>query len=95
VNAYYNPPSNEIVFPAGILQAPFFDANFPKAINFGAMGVVIGHELTHGFDDQGAEYDKDGNLRNWWPASVVDQFKTKTTCMADQYSQLRSRDAPE
>lgn len=66
VNAYYNPTTNEICFPAAILQAPFFDMNADDAMNYGAIGVVIGHEMTHGFDDQGRQYDKDGNLKDWW-----------------------------
>lgn len=86
VNAYYTPSKNEIVFPAGILQAPFYDKNFPKSLNFGAMGVVMGHELTHGFDDQGREYDKNGNLRPWWNPAVIQRFEERTKCMIDQYS---------
>ena len=66
VNAYYNPTMNEIVFPAAILQPPFFDANADDAVNYGAIGAVIGHEISHGFDDQGRQYDGDGNLRDWW-----------------------------
>ena len=66
VNAYYNPEMNEIVFPAAILQPPFFDANADDAVNYGAIGAVIGHEISHGFDDQGSQYDGKGNLRNWW-----------------------------
>ncbi|RUS83741.1 hypothetical protein EGW08_008492, partial [Elysia chlorotica] len=85
VNAYYTPSKNTIVFPAGILQAPFYDRNFPKSLNYGAMGVVMGHELTHGFDDQGREYDKNGNMKNWWGADAVERFKKKTQCMIDQY----------
>lgn len=86
VNAYYNPPNNEIVFPAGILQPPFFSAEWPKAFNYGAMGVVMGHEITHGFDDQGSQYDKDGNLNTWWSAEAVERFKAKTSCISEQYS---------
>lgn len=86
VNAYYTPTKNEIVFPAGILQAPFYDKNFPKSLNFGAMGVVMGHELTHGFDDQGREFDKDGNLRPWWNEEVIKRFQERAQCMVDQYS---------
>uniref|UniRef100_A0A8C2GWD2 endothelin-converting enzyme 1 n=1 Tax=Cyprinus carpio TaxID=7962 RepID=A0A8C2GWD2_CYPCA len=87
VNAYYMPTKNGIVFPAGILQAPFYAQNHPKALNFGGIGVVMGHELTHAFDDQGREYDKDGNLRPWWQNSSVDAFKNRTECMIDQYTQ--------
>ncbi|XP_073173323.1 endothelin-converting enzyme 1 isoform X4 [Lepidochelys kempii] len=86
VNAYYSPTKNEIVFPAGILQAPFYTRTSPKALNFGGIGVVVGHELTHAFDDQGREYDKDGNLRPWWKNSSVEAFKQQTECMVEQYS---------
>ncbi|XP_042195152.1 endothelin-converting enzyme 2 isoform X3 [Callorhinchus milii] len=86
VNAYYLPTKNEIVFPAGILQAPFYAKNSPKSLNFGGIGVVMGHELTHAFDDQGREYDKDGNLRPWWQNSSVENFKNRTECMVKQYS---------
>jgi putative endopeptidase len=85
VNAYYNPAMNEIVFPAGILQPPFFDANADDAVNYGGMGSVIGHEMTHGFDDQGAQYDAQGNLRNWWSASDLEKFKRGTGLVASQY----------
>uniref|UniRef100_A0A3B1IG29 endothelin-converting enzyme 1 n=1 Tax=Astyanax mexicanus TaxID=7994 RepID=A0A3B1IG29_ASTMX len=87
VNAYYMPTKNGIVFPAGILQAPFYARDHPKALNFGGIGVVMGHELTHAFDDQGREYDKTGNLRPWWQNSSVDAFKNRTECMVDQYTQ--------
>ncbi|XP_073779420.1 endothelin-converting enzyme 2b isoform X5 [Danio rerio] len=87
VNAYYMPTKNGIVFPAGILQAPFYAQDHPKALNFGGIGVVMGHELTHAFDDQGREYDKDGNLRSWWQNSSVEAFKNRTECMVDQYTQ--------
>uniref|UniRef100_A0A673FXG5 Endothelin-converting enzyme 1 n=1 Tax=Sinocyclocheilus rhinocerous TaxID=307959 RepID=A0A673FXG5_9TELE len=86
VNAYYNPTKNEMVLPAGILQAPFYNHAWPKAMNFGGIGVVMGHELTHAFDDQGREYDKDGNLRQWWQNSSVEAFKQQTQCMVEQYS---------
>ncbi|XP_054857015.1 endothelin-converting enzyme 1 isoform X2 [Eublepharis macularius] len=86
VNAYYSPTKNEIVFPVGILQAPFYTQSSPKALNFGGIGVVMGHELTHAFDDQGREYDKDGNLRSWWKNSSVEAFKQQTACMVAQYS---------
>ncbi|XP_044277182.1 endothelin-converting enzyme 1 isoform X2 [Varanus komodoensis] len=85
VNAYYSPTKNEIVFPAGILQAPFYTRSSPKALNFGGIGVVVGHELTHAFDDQGREYDKEGNLRPWWKNSSVEAFKQQTECMVEQY----------
>ncbi|XP_026880267.2 endothelin-converting enzyme 1 isoform X2 [Electrophorus electricus] len=86
VNAYYNPTKNEIVLPAGILQSPFYNHEWPKALNFGGIGVVMGHELTHAFDDQGRVYDKDGNLRSWWKNSSAEAFKQQTQCMVEQYS---------
>ncbi|XP_075426970.1 endothelin-converting enzyme 2 isoform X2 [Ascaphus truei] len=86
VNAYYLPNKNEIVFPAGILQAPFYAPRHPKALNFGGIGVVMGHELTHAFDDQGREYDEDGNLRPWWQNSSLEAFKNRTECMVGQYN---------
>ena len=86
VNAYYNPAFNEIVFPAGILQFPFFDKNADDAINYGAIGAVIGHEMTHGFDDQGSQYDKDGNLKDWWTAQDKAKFKVKVKVVIDQYN---------
>ncbi|XP_074654372.1 endothelin-converting enzyme homolog isoform X2 [Tubulanus polymorphus] len=86
INAYYTPTENKIVFPAGILQAPFYDKDYPRSLNYGGIGAVVGHELTHGFDDQGREYDKNGNLRNWWNAQVIGRFKKRTKCMIDQYS---------
>jgi len=90
VNAYYQPTKNQIVFPAGILQRPFYDKGYPRSLNYGAMGVVMGHELTHGFDDQGREYDKNGYLRPWWNESVVEEFKKQTECMTAQYSNYTS-----
>jgi len=86
VNAYYDPQLNHMVFPAGILQPPFYDAKSSVAVNLGAMGFVVGHELTHGFDDEGSQYDKNGNLANWWTPSVGATFKTKGECVVDQYS---------
>ena len=85
VNAYYNPQINEIVFPAGILQPPYFDANADDALNYGAMGSVIGHEMTHGFDDQGAKFDPTGNLANWWGDADLKAFKEKAQCVIDQF----------
>ena len=76
---------NEIVFPAGILQPPFFDPNADDAVNYGGMGAVIGHEMTHGFDDQGAQFDAQGNLRNWWSASDLEKFKRGTGLVASQF----------
>ena len=86
VNAYYNPSYNEIVFPAGILQFPFFDYNADDAVNYGAIGAVIGHEMTHGFDDQGRQYDKDGNLKDWWVAADATKFNEKAKKVADLYN---------
>lgn len=86
VTAYYSPPMNEIVFPAGILQYPYFDANADDAINYGGIGMVIGHELTHAFDDQGAQFDKDGNLKSWWAKEDYEKFRAKTQQVIDQYS---------
>jgi predicted metalloendopeptidase len=86
VNAYYNPQLNEIVFPAGILQSPFFDRDGDQAINLGAIGVVIGHELTHGFDDEGRKFDAKGNLSDWWTPEDAKKFEEKTACVVDQYS---------
>ncbi|HLJ87343.1 MAG TPA: M13 family metallopeptidase [Candidatus Angelobacter sp.] len=86
VNAYYRGDRNEIVFPAGILQPPFFDRTMDDAVNFGAIGLVIGHELTHGFDDQGRKYDPKGNLRDWWSKEDGAEFEKRATCVADEYS---------
>lgn len=86
INAYYNPTFNEIVFPAGILQFPFFDPNADDAINYGGIGMVIGHEMTHGFDDQGAQYDKDGNLKNWWSKEDSVKFVAKTKQVVNLYN---------
>ncbi|MDE6807061.1 MAG: M13 family metallopeptidase, partial [Prevotella sp.] len=89
VNAYYNPTTNEICFPAGILQVPFFDMTADDAFNYGAIGVVIGHEMTHGFDDQGRQYDKDGNMHDWWAASDGVLFKERTDKYADFFSAIK------
>ncbi|HWJ96259.1 MAG TPA: M13 family metallopeptidase, partial [Telluria sp.] len=86
VNAYYNPELNEIVFPASILQPPFFDANADDAVNYGAIGAVIGHEISHGFDDEGSQYDGDGNLRNWWTDADRKGFEAKTKMLVAQYN---------
>ena len=85
VNAYYSPPKNEIVFPAGILRFPFFDFDADDAINYGGIGAVIGHEMTHGFDDQGRQYDADGNLQDWWTKSDADEFKKRADEVVKQY----------
>ncbi|XP_036335141.1 neprilysin-3 isoform X3 [Rhagoletis pomonella] len=89
VNAYYTPTKNQIVFPAGILQSPFYDTNNPKSLNFGAMGVVMGHELTHAFDDQGREYDKFGNIHRWWDNKSIERFNEKTECIERQYGNYK------
>ena len=86
VNAYYNPSSNEICFPAGILQYPFFDMSADDAFNYGAIGVVIGHEMTHGFDDQGCQFDKDGNLNNWWTEADKAAFEARTKVMEEYFN---------
>lgn len=88
VNAYYNPTTNEICFPAGILQPPFFNAEADDACNYGAIGVVIGHEMTHGFDDQGSQFDKDGNLKNWWTDADKENFKKRTEVMRRFFDQV-------
>jgi putative endopeptidase len=86
VNAYYYPPQNNINFPAGILQAPFFDPKAPPAVNYGAVGWVMGHEMTHGFDDQGSQFDGHGNLKNWWAPEDAKRFRAATSCVSDQFS---------
>ena len=86
VNAYFNPPQNEIVFPAGILQPPFFDLTMDDAVNYGAIGVVIGHEITHGYDDEGRKYDADGNLNEWWTAEDAEAFEERAQKVVDQYN---------
>ncbi|XP_052133454.1 endothelin-converting enzyme homolog [Frankliniella occidentalis] len=86
VNAFYTPTKNQIAIPYGILQPPFYDTRTQNALNYGAMGVIMGHELTHAFDDQGREYDATGNLHNWWNNQTIDRFKNRTTCLVNQYS---------
>lgn len=88
VNAYYSPNSNEIVFPAAILQPPFFFLNGDDAINYGGIGGVIGHEMTHGFDDQGKQYDKEGNLNNWWTDEDTKRFEAKAQVLIDQFNKF-------
>lgn len=88
VNAYYNPTTNEICFPAGILQYPFFDMNADDAFNYGAIGVVIGHEMTHGFDDQGRQFDKEGNFSNWWTEKDAADFTARTQVMVDFFDKI-------
>lgn len=93
VTAYYRASLNEIVFPAGILQFPYFDVNADDAINYGGIGMVIGHELTHAFDDRGSQYDKDGNVKNWWTKDDLEKFKAKTQQMIDRYSTFEILDS--
>lgn len=93
VTAYNNPPLNEIVFPAGILQPPYFDVNADDALNYGGIGMVIGHEITHSFDDQGAQYDKYGNVTNWWTKTDYDKFKARTQQVIDQYNKFTVLDS--
>ncbi len=92
VNAYYSSSFNDINFPAGILQPPFFDKNMDDAVNFGGIGLVIGHELTHGFDDQGRKFDPQGNLRDWWTEQDGKEFEKRASCIADEYSSFVSVD---
>jgi len=86
INATYDPTQNNVTFPAGILQPPFYDNGADDAMNFGAIGAVIGHELTHGFDDEGSQFDAAGNLRDWWTADDKKQFEQRTGCIRDQYA---------
>ena len=88
-NAYYNPQMNEIVFPAGILQPPAFSMKYSDAVNYGAIGVVIGHEISHGFDDEGAQFDASGALKNWWTKEDLEKFQTKTACVVKQFDGYR------
>ncbi len=92
VNAYYHPLLNEMAFPAGILQPPFFDATRPSAMNFGGIGMVMGHELTHGFDDEGSQFDPEGKVRDWWAAEARTRFEERTGCVADFYSKYEVAD---
>jgi len=93
VNAYYNPSKNEIVFPAGILQPPFFDPDADDAVNYGGMGAVIGHEMTHGFDDQGRQFDAEGNLRDWWTEADAANYKTRAALVSDQFDRYTAVDS--
>src|SRR5262249_10898168 len=86
VNAYYDPQMNNINFPAGILQPPFYDNNTDDAVNSGGLGMVIGHEMTHGFDDQGRQFDAEGNLKDWWTPEDAKEFQQRAACTADEYS---------
>ena len=94
VNAYYNPGTNEICFPAGILQPPFFDPEADPAENYGGIGSVIGHEIGHGFDDQGSEFDEHGNLNEWWTEADKSAFKTRADKLVAQYDAFEPRDLP-
>ncbi|KAH8409250.1 hypothetical protein KR009_011232, partial [Drosophila setifemur] len=89
VNAFYNPNKNDIVFPAGILQPLFYSQHFPKSLNYGGIGVVIGHEITHGFDDKGRQFDKEGNMMQWWNNATIEAFRERTQCVIDQYSRYK------
>ena len=95
VNAYYNPTTNEICFPAAILQPPFFNMNADEAANYGAIGVVIGHELTHGFDDQGRQYDENGNLNDWWSEEDAKNFDNNKQTLIDAFNNCVALDDPE
>jgi putative endopeptidase len=86
INAYYDPSMNNINLPTGILQPPFFDPSAPAAVNYGAIGFVVGHEITHGFDDQGAKFDAHGNLKNWWTPEDLEKFQAATHCIIQQFS---------
>lgn len=92
INAYYDPSMNSINIPSGILQPPFFDLNAPAAVNYGAIGYIIGHEITHGFDDQGAKFDGNGNLNNWWTTEDLDKFQRATQCISNQFSAYKVAD---
>ncbi|XP_069936671.1 neprilysin-4 [Cherax quadricarinatus] len=92
VNAYYSRSKNMIVFPAGILQPPFYHPAFPRSLNYGGIGVVIGHEITHGFDDRGRQFDKNGNLQQWWTPDDVSKFYQRASCMLDQYGEYKVDD---
>ena len=94
INAYYNPGFNEIVFPAAILQYPFFDEDRDAAANYGAIGAVIGHEIGHGFDDQGSQFDGDGRLTDWWTADDRAAFEERTKSLIDQYDALEPEQLP-
>ncbi|MEI6060541.1 MAG: M13 family metallopeptidase, partial [Bacteroidota bacterium] len=93
INAYYSPNMNEIVFPAAILQPPFFFMDADDAVNYGAIGMVISHEMTHGFDDQGRQYDKEGNLHDWWLADDSKNFEAQTKVLVDQYDNYKILDS--
>jgi membrane metallo-endopeptidase-like protein 1 len=90
VNAYYSPTHNQIVFPAGILQEPFFSVNYAQSVNYGGIGAIMGHELCHAFDDTGREHDKYGNLHQWWKNQTIDEFNKAAQCIVDQYSNYKT-----
>ena len=90
VNAYFNPSQNEIVFPAGILQPPFFDVTMDDAVNYGGIGVVIGHEITHGYDDQGRKFDADGNLNDWWTEADGKAFDERAQMVVEEYNSFEA-----
>ncbi|KAI9499158.1 hypothetical protein BDB00DRAFT_753557 [Zychaea mexicana] len=92
VNAYYNPPYNEIVFPAGILQSPFFSGEYPDYLNYGGIGAVVGHELSHSFDNNGRHFDAKGRLSEWWTKETLEAFEKKTSCFVDQYGNFTMED---
>ena len=94
VNAYYNPGFNEIVFPAAILQPPFFDMNADDAVNYGGIGAVIGHEIGHGFDDQGSKFDGDGNMKNWWTEADRQEFEKRAKMLIEQYNSFSPAQLP-
>lgn len=89
VNAYYSPTRNTIVFPSGILQEPFFHTSFPMSLNYGSIGTIMGHELSHGFDDSGRGYDKNGMMHQWWNNKTIEGFKNASECIVAQYSRYR------
>ncbi|KAF7992746.1 hypothetical protein HCN44_005090 [Aphidius gifuensis] len=95
VNAFYNPNKNDIVFPAGILQPLFYSQQFPKSLNYGGIGVVIGHEITHGFDDKGRQFDKEGNMMQWWNNATIKAFRERAQCIVDQYSRYKLREVDQ
>merc|ERR1719461_1668454 len=94
INAFYSPIENSIQFPAGILQGVFFNSERPRYMNFGAIGWVIGHEITHGFDDQGRQFDKDGNLEDWWEGETLERYVRRTECMVEQYNNYSINNIP-
>ena len=93
VNGYFNPRNNEIVFPAAILQPPFYNYKADEAVNYGGMGAVIGHEISHAFDDSGSRFDKDGNLKNWWTDTDLEEFTKRGDALAEQYSKIEVLDS--